>query len=88
MAEVRVIARSVARSGKQDQLRELLRAMLAPTRAERVVRCMNSIKRIRQGVFTFTKYGKARLRSISTRQALTLNICSKVLGNSSRRRSR
>src|ERR1700677_3695493 len=34
MAEVRVIARSVARSGKQDQLRELLRAMLAPTRAE------------------------------------------------------
>ena len=34
MAEVRVIARSVARSGKQNQLRELLRAMLSPTRAE------------------------------------------------------
>jgi len=34
MAEVRVIARSVARSGKENQLRELLRAMLAPTRAE------------------------------------------------------
>jgi quinol monooxygenase YgiN len=34
MAEVHVIARAVARSGKENQLRELLRAMLAPTRAE------------------------------------------------------
>ena len=34
MAEVHVIARSVARSGKESQLRELLRGMLAPTRAE------------------------------------------------------
>ena len=34
MAEVHVIARAVARSGKESQLRELLRAMLAPTRAE------------------------------------------------------
>jgi quinol monooxygenase YgiN len=34
MAEVRVIARSVARRGREDQLRELLRGMLAPTRAE------------------------------------------------------
>jgi quinol monooxygenase YgiN len=34
MSEVRVIARSVARRGREDQLRELLRGMLAPTRAE------------------------------------------------------
>jgi quinol monooxygenase YgiN len=34
MAEVHVIARSVARSGKENQLRELLRSMLAPTWAE------------------------------------------------------
>jgi quinol monooxygenase YgiN len=34
MAEVRVIARSVAREGREDQLRELLRGMLAPTRVE------------------------------------------------------
>jgi quinol monooxygenase YgiN len=34
MAEVYVIARSVARKGKEKQLRELLRGMLAPTRAE------------------------------------------------------
>jgi quinol monooxygenase YgiN len=34
MAEVRVIARFVARGGRENQLRELLRGMLAPTRAE------------------------------------------------------
>jgi quinol monooxygenase YgiN len=34
MAMVNVIARSVARSGKENQLRELLRGMLLPTRAE------------------------------------------------------
>lgn len=34
MAEVRVIARSVARGGRENPLRELLQGMLAPTRAE------------------------------------------------------
>ncbi|MGD0929913.1 MAG: putative quinol monooxygenase [Candidatus Korobacteraceae bacterium] len=34
MPEVMVIARSVARKGKEDQLRALLRGMLTPTRAE------------------------------------------------------
>src|ERR1700730_2928969 len=34
MAEVRVIARSLARKGRENQLRELLHGMLAPTRAE------------------------------------------------------
>jgi quinol monooxygenase YgiN len=34
MAEVRVIARSLARRGRKNELRELLRGMLAPTRAE------------------------------------------------------
>lgn len=34
MTEVRVIARSVARRGMEDQLLELLRGMLAPTRSE------------------------------------------------------
>jgi quinol monooxygenase YgiN len=34
VSEVRVIARSVAREGKENQLRALLRGMLAPTRAE------------------------------------------------------
>ena len=35
MAEVRVIARAVARKGKEDQLRTLLQGMLVPTRAEK-----------------------------------------------------
>ncbi|MFY9793921.1 MAG: putative quinol monooxygenase [Candidatus Sulfotelmatobacter sp.] len=34
MTEVRVIARSVAREGKESQLRALLQGMLVPTRAE------------------------------------------------------
>jgi quinol monooxygenase YgiN len=34
MAEVRVIARFVARKGKEDQLRILLQSMLDPTHAE------------------------------------------------------
>src|SRR2546421_3472287 len=34
MAEVRVIARFVARKGKEDQLRVLLQSMLSPTHAE------------------------------------------------------
>jgi quinol monooxygenase YgiN len=34
MAELRVIARSMARKGKEDQLRMLLQGMLAPTRIE------------------------------------------------------
>jgi quinol monooxygenase YgiN len=34
MNTVRVIARAVARKGKEDQLRELLQSMLAPTHAE------------------------------------------------------
>lgn len=34
VTEVRVIARSVARQGKENQLRALLQGMLVPTRAE------------------------------------------------------
>jgi quinol monooxygenase YgiN len=34
MAEVRVIARAVARKGKADQLKALLQDMLGPTQAE------------------------------------------------------
>ena len=34
MNEVRVIARSVARSGRENRLKELLQGMLAPTRSE------------------------------------------------------
>jgi quinol monooxygenase YgiN len=34
MTTVRVIARAAGRKGKEDQLKELLQGMLAPTRAE------------------------------------------------------
>ena len=35
MDEIRVIARALARAGKEEQLRNTLAGMLAPTRAER-----------------------------------------------------
>jgi quinol monooxygenase YgiN len=34
MAQVRLIARAVAKQGKQDELRKVLQRMLAPTHAE------------------------------------------------------
>lgn len=34
MSEVRVIARFVAKSGKEDELRQLLQGLVAPTHAE------------------------------------------------------
>jgi quinol monooxygenase YgiN len=34
MTKVRVIARAMARKGKEDQLKKLLQSMLAPTQAE------------------------------------------------------
>jgi hypothetical protein len=67
MAAVGVIARSVARGGKQSQLSELPRAMLAPTRAESGCKLHELDESDSPGVLTFTKYGKTRLRSINTR---------------------
>ena len=53
MAEVRVIARSVARRGKEYQLRELLRGMLVPTRAEAGCRLYELYGSSSEGLFYF-----------------------------------
>ena len=53
MAEVSVIARSVAREGREDQLRELLRGMLAPTRAEAGCRLYELYESDSKGRFYF-----------------------------------
>jgi len=53
MAEVRVIARSVARKGRENQLRELLRGMLAPTRAEAGCRLYELYESESKGRFYF-----------------------------------
>jgi quinol monooxygenase YgiN len=53
MAEVHVIARSVARRGKENQLRELLRGMLAPTRAESGCKLYELYESGSQGRFYF-----------------------------------
>jgi hypothetical protein len=88
MAEVYVIARAVARSGKENQLRELLRGMLAPTRAESGCRLYELYESDSPRRFIFTKHGKVKPRSINTRQALTISTWCKVLANYYRSRSR
>jgi quinol monooxygenase YgiN len=53
MTEVRVIARSVARKGKEDQLRALLQGMLLPTRAEQGCRSYELYESDSTGRFYF-----------------------------------
>ena len=53
MSEVRVIARSLAREGRENQLRELLRGMLAPTRAETGCRIYELYESSSGGLFYF-----------------------------------
>ena len=74
MAEVRVIARAVARKGKEDQLKALLQGMLAPTHAEPGCRLYELYESGDRGVFTSTNCGKVRLRLSNTQRALTISI--------------
>jgi quinol monooxygenase YgiN len=53
MTNVRVIARAVARKGKEDQLKELLQGMLAPTRAEPGCKLYELYESGEQGRFYF-----------------------------------
>jgi quinol monooxygenase YgiN len=53
MAEVHVIARSIAHEGRENQLRELLRGMLAPTRAESGCRLYELYESESKGRFYF-----------------------------------
>jgi quinol monooxygenase YgiN len=59
MAEVRVIARSMARKGKEDQLRMLLQGMLAPTRIETGCKLYELYESDSKGASISTKDGKA-----------------------------
>jgi len=88
MAEVRVIAKFVARKGKEKQLRELLRGMLAPTHAEAGCKSMTCMSQIRRGGFTSTKFGRAKRRSIDTQPARTSSTWSKAARNYYRSRLR
>jgi quinol monooxygenase YgiN len=46
MAQVRVVARFVARKGEEDQLRALLQGMLTSTRAEPGCEVLNILKEL------------------------------------------
>jgi len=73
MAEVRVIARAVARKGKEDQLKALLQGMLVLRTPNRDAGCMNYTSQASGGVFTSTNCGKVRLRLSNTQRALTIS---------------
>jgi quinol monooxygenase YgiN len=53
MDEIRVIARTLARAGKENQLRNALVAMLTPTRAEAGCRFYQRYKSNNRGLFYF-----------------------------------
>jgi quinol monooxygenase YgiN len=53
MDEIRVIARALARAGKEEQLRNTLLGMLVPTRAERGCRLYELYESNNQGLFYF-----------------------------------
>ena len=53
MDEVRVIARALARSGKEEQLRCTLVGMLAPTRAEQGCKLYELYESNNKGLFYF-----------------------------------
>ena len=53
MDEIRVIARAFARSGKEEQLRNTLARMLAPTRAEPGCRLYELYESNNNGLFYF-----------------------------------
>jgi quinol monooxygenase YgiN len=53
MDEIRVIARAVARAGKEERLRHTLREMLAPTRAEKGCRLYELYESNTRGLFYF-----------------------------------
>jgi len=53
MDEIRVIARALARIGKEEQLRNTLLGMLTPTRAERGCRLYELYESSSRGLFYF-----------------------------------
>jgi quinol monooxygenase YgiN len=53
MDEIRVLARALARAGKEEQLRNTLAGMLAPTRAEKGCRLYELSKSNNKGLFYF-----------------------------------
>lgn len=60
MAEVQVIARAVARQGREDQLRALLQGMLAPTHRESGCLLYELYESHREGRFYFQEVWKSQ----------------------------
>jgi quinol monooxygenase YgiN len=61
MAEVRVIARAVAREGKAGELKALLRGMVKPTRAEEGCKCYELFESNLPGLFYFNELWQSQV---------------------------
>ena len=81
MAEVHVIARSVARTGTEDQLRELLKRMLAPTRAESGCKLYELYESDSKGRFYFYEIWESQAALNQHAASPTLSTWSKLSGN-------
>jgi quinol monooxygenase YgiN len=73
MGEIRVIARALARAGKEEQLRNTLAGMLAPTRAERGCRLYELYESNNNGLSVFAKSGRVKMPSIAIQRHRTIS---------------
>jgi quinol monooxygenase YgiN len=88
MAQVQVIARFVAREGKENQLRALLQSMLAPTRAESGCELYELYESDSWGRFFFCETWASQAALDQHMATPTLNAWNKLAGNSSENPSR
>ena len=80
MKKIRVIARALARAGKEEQLRNALLEMLAPTRAEQGCRLYELYESRSKGLFYF--YEECESQDALDRHTKTLHY--KQLGHNVR----
>ena len=73
MDEIRVIARALARGGKEEQLRTAFAGMLAPTRAEKDADSMSAMSPTTKDSFTFTRSGRVKMHSIAIQRHHTIS---------------
>src|SRR6266576_3935981 len=86
MDEIRVIARALARAGKEEQLRNRLVGMLTPTRAEQGCRLYELYESNNRGLFYITRIGKVKMHPIAIQRHRTISnwrkmfaVCSRAL---------
>ena len=73
MDEIRVIARALARAGKEERLRNTLAGMLASTSAEKGRRLYEFYESNNQGLFYFYEEWRVKMHSIAIQGHRTIS---------------